>query len=65
MGYKVVLCKENELEEVILLDCDDKFEEVFCVLVVIIMGYVDYGKILMLDYICCIYVVFGEVGGII
>lgn len=29
------------------------------------MGYVDYGKILLFDYICCVKVVVGEVGGII
>lgn len=29
-----------------------------------VMGYVDYGKILLFDYICCVKVVVGEVGGI-
>lgn len=29
------------------------------------MGYVDYGKILLFDYICEVNVVEGEVGGII
>lgn len=33
--------------------------------VVIIMGYVDYGKILLLDKICDKRVVYMEVGGII
>lgn len=65
MGYKVILCCENELEEVVMSDCDMGVVVELCVLVVIIMGYVDYGKIFLLDYICLMKVVFGEVGGII
>lgn len=40
-------------------------ELVECLLVVIIMGYVDYGKIIFLDIFCNFCVVIGEVGGII
>lgn len=65
MGYKVIFCKENELEELVMSDCDIDVELVIWVLVVIIMGYVDYGKILLFDYICKVKVVVGEVGGII
>lgn len=65
MGYKVILCRENELEEVVMSDCDMGVVAELCVLVVIIMGYVDYGKIFLLDYICLMKVVSGEVGGII
>lgn len=51
---------ENELNEVV-----DEFKFVECLLVVIIMGYVDYGKIILLDFFCNIKVILGEVGGII
>lgn len=36
-----------------------------CLFVVIIMGYVDYGKIIFFDILCNLCVVIGEVGGII
>lgn len=29
-----------------------------------VMGYVDYGKMMLLDLLCKIFVVVGEVGGI-
>lgn len=64
MGYKVIIVKENELEEKVLNDCSEEGKVIFCVLVVIVMGYVDYGKMLIFDYICLVKVVFGEVGGI-
>lgn len=65
-GYKVICVNDNDVEDVLLvLIGENQGEVVQCLLVVIIMGYVDYGKILLLDYICCIKVVYGEVGGII
>lgn len=37
---------------------------IICFFVVIIMGYVDYGKIILLDILCYFCVILGEVGGI-
>ena len=65
MGYKVKLVSDNVLEDFLVELLKFEGEVVFCVLVVIVMGYVDYGKISLFDYICCVKVVFGEVGGII
>lgn len=46
-------------------DEKDDLEVIERLVVVIIMGYVDYGKIILLDLICYIKVIVGEVGGII
>lgn len=64
MGYKFELVNDNVLEDELLVEGFGG-EKVGCVFVVIIMGYVDYGKMLFFDYICCVKVVDGEVGGII
>lgn len=65
MGYKVILRRENELEEAVMSDRDTGVAVESRASVVIIMGYVDYGKIFLLDYIRLTKVVFGEAGGII
>lgn len=46
-------------------DEKDDLEVIERLVVVIIMGYVDYGKMILLDLICYIKVIVGEVGGII
>jgi len=55
------------VEEDEVLEVYEDVEEDFVVwfLVVMIMGYVDYGKMMFFDVICEVFVVEIEVGGII